>query len=151
MKNNFFVYFPGRYVLHPDYITESVRLGYFIDEAMYEWGNPANDYKSDDNIYKTPFLWRNKVTSDPKFKNGAFTEYRAVLNIKEDRAVMISNLIKCGGGTIGKGLLITFSSNFVDNYVVLQLKLEYHTKQIFLKSGAQLIVSAIETCYLRRM
>ena len=74
-------------------------MGYFIDEHNFEWGNPANNYEYKDPINKAPYNWRIKIQNEPEFKNGAFTQFRVLIKLKDSKiSTAISNIIKSGGG-----------------------------------------------------
>lgn len=97
--------FVGRYSVHSDYIAESFKVGYFLNEEDYEWGNPVNDYKHSESIYKSSYIWRLKIKNEPEFKNGAFTQFKIILKLKESKAntaSAIMNIIKIGGGVACK-------------------------------------------------
>lgn len=97
----------GKWILSFKYISDSVEAGYFLNEELYEWGNPKNENgpEMDMNfgaIIRAAYRWRTKISQaielDCPPKAGAFDGFRVILHCsKPDR---FKALLEAGGGTV---------------------------------------------------
>ncbi|CRK87722.1 CLUMA_CG001512, isoform A [Clunio marinus] len=100
----------GKFVLHVDYIKESMKQGRFVDESKYEYGNerflktlmPKTSPGNDDKLYKAPFKWRNWITKEYeiRFCDGAFSGISFILVASRDKILQFTSVIKAGGGNV---------------------------------------------------
>lgn len=93
----------GKWILSLNYIADSIAVGYFKDEEMYEWGNPnAMDLshleEQEQLIAKAAYRWRNKIATQPEKKSGIFTGFRVILHVV--KVEQFQSLIKAGGGVV---------------------------------------------------
>lgn len=90
----------GKFILHPTYLTDSKAAGKFLDEELYQYGNPKFlskiqvQAKSNTNL-SALFKWKKKISEE---KHGAFYKMRIVLFSSNKLA--LTRLIEAGEGVI---------------------------------------------------
>lgn len=91
----------GKWVLNISYIEECHARGVFLDESLYEWGNPKalnlpTLAPEEQQIAAAAHRWRLELTPD----SGAFSDYRVILSLQERNLAAIKNVLRAGGATI---------------------------------------------------
>jgi len=97
----------GKWVLHPDWLTDSGQAGRFLHEPDYEWGNPEAlvpldrlvSKKDEMDIARAAHYWRKCSTSQGKAFKGPFSGIRAVLYLR-DKNDSFRRLLEAGGGEV---------------------------------------------------
>lgn len=94
----------GKWVLQPEWLSESEKENRFLDEQKFEWGNPANivvpsEPISDDeaNIAAAAYYWR--VNRSRGISDGPFHGIVAVLYLR-DKNASFQRLLEAGGGEV---------------------------------------------------
>ncbi|XP_030379204.1 DNA topoisomerase 2-binding protein 1 [Scaptodrosophila lebanonensis] len=92
----------GKWVLYTKYIEESELRGAFIDEELYEWGNPKAQNQptlapEEQVIATAVHRWRVELSLSG---GGAFSEHRVILSLQEKSKDAIKNVLRAGGGCI---------------------------------------------------
>ncbi|KAH8295543.1 hypothetical protein KR044_004903, partial [Drosophila immigrans] len=88
----------GKWILNIQYIEECHARGVFLDEALYEWGNPkALNLPAltpeEQPIAVAAHRWRLD-------SGGAFFDQRVILSLQERSLAAISNVLRAGGACI---------------------------------------------------
>lgn len=101
----------GKWVLHPDWLVDSGQAGRFLNEADYEWGNPAaildlkqlTDSEDEARIARAAHYWRTCRTRSSSQSLSAssrpFSGIKAVLNLR-DKNDSFRRLLEAGGGQV---------------------------------------------------
>lgn len=96
----------GKWVLHPQWLSDSEKENRFVDEIHYEWGNPASivvhppsDPVTEDeaSIASAAHYWR--LDRSRGQSDGPFTGIKAVLHLREKNA-SFQRLLEAGGGQV---------------------------------------------------
>lgn len=88
----------GNFIVHITYLTDSKEASKFLDEELYEFGNPKSKLKVEvkpGNNVESLYWWRNKVAEQQRF---AFSEMRVML-FSTNKAPL-TRLIEAGGGVV---------------------------------------------------
>lgn len=88
----------GKWVLNIQYIEDCHARGAFLDETLYEWGNPKALSlpvlaPEEQLIAVAAHRWRSEG-------GGAFSEQRVILSLQERSLAAIKNVLRAGGATI---------------------------------------------------
>ncbi|XP_044736060.1 DNA topoisomerase 2-binding protein 1 isoform X2 [Chrysoperla carnea] len=89
----------GKWVLHTSYLEDSAKAGHFLNEELYEYGNPLATSLTDipnPQIAAAVFRWRTKISET---KQRAYHGMRAIIFVKSRKDQLI-RLIEAGGGTV---------------------------------------------------
>eukprot|EP00092_Neocalanus_flemingeri_P010154 GFUD01010944.1.p1 GENE.GFUD01010944.1~~GFUD01010944.1.p1 ORF type:complete len:1552 (+),score=561.52 GFUD01010944.1:76-4731(+) len=92
----------GKWVLHPSYVTASMKAGMWLDEVKFEWGNVENGLLQGDKagmefkLASAARKWRNEAGG----AEGAFNGMRFILHMPENKKGPFSRLVKSGGGEV---------------------------------------------------
>lgn len=94
----------GAYLLHHKYLADCQASNGFLDEAKYEFGNPASNHtlmsqRIDGDLASAGFRWRNwiKITHRDRFPFGAFSNVVFVM-LGGEKMNQMANVITGGGG-----------------------------------------------------
>ena len=96
----------GIYILHLDFITDSLKEGKFLKPELYEYGNPKfkpniTEAKVNDEVINGPYICRQKILKDKeKYSEGLFTGMKFILKVNSDKREIFRNVIMCGGGFV---------------------------------------------------
>ncbi|XP_071442261.1 DNA topoisomerase 2-binding protein 1-A [Hetaerina americana] len=105
----------GIWVLHPKYLDASRMEGKFVEEELYEWGNPKGivpvpTVEIERILSAAIHRWRIKIqgkageesdgSSVASVCHGAFEGVCAIVHMVEERAAAFRRLVVAGGGTI---------------------------------------------------
>lgn len=91
----------GKWCLHPVYVVRSNEKDEFLDESLYEWGNPAAAphlptlNHSESLLAGAAYRWRLMARASPPYRS-----FRVTLHVQEARRVQLSRLVEAGGGTV---------------------------------------------------
>lgn len=105
----------GKWVLSLKYIDESFSSERFVDEELYEWGNPkalnlpplTGDEQT---IAQAAYHWRQKIAQNRDSCRGAFSGISAILHLGERNKEAFRNVLTAGDGTV-MDVTPPFSSN----------------------------------------
>lgn len=91
----------GKWVLNISYIEECHSRGVFLDESLYEWGNPKalnlpTLAPEEQQIAVAAHRWRLELTPDI----GAFSDHCVILSLQERNLAAIKNVLRAGGAKI---------------------------------------------------
>ncbi|XP_016993061.2 DNA topoisomerase 2-binding protein 1 [Drosophila takahashii] len=92
----------GKWILNMQYIEQCHSRGYFLDEALYEWGNPkALNLPAlapeEEPIAAAVHRWRTELSASG---GGAFSHHRVILSLHERSGAPIRNVLRAGGASI---------------------------------------------------
>ncbi|XP_016980398.2 DNA topoisomerase 2-binding protein 1-A [Drosophila rhopaloa] len=92
----------GKWILNLQYIEQCHARGHFLDEALYEWGNPKALNlpilaPEEEPIAAAVHRWRTELGARG---GGAFSEHRVILSLHERSGVPIRNVLRAGGACI---------------------------------------------------
>lgn len=96
----------GKWVLNPEWLSESEKENRFLEEYKFEWGNPAatimntgSETISDDeaNIAAAAHYWR--LNRSRGISDGPFHGITAILHLREKNA-SFQRLLEAGGGEV---------------------------------------------------
>jgi hypothetical protein len=96
----------GKWILHPEWLSESEKEKRFLEEAKFEWGNPEAtvDYPESEsitedeaNIAAAAHYWR--INRSQGVSGGPFHGITAVLYLREKNA-SFQRLLEAGGGKV---------------------------------------------------
>ncbi len=99
----------GKWVLHPTFMSTSMRSGKLAEFARFEWGNPDNgflDAKMSDlekSLAAASYRTRRKREEGGERgsrETGAFAGFRAIMHTSESRVDAFKRLIELGGGKV---------------------------------------------------
>ncbi|XP_055635302.1 DNA topoisomerase 2-binding protein 1-A [Toxorhynchites rutilus septentrionalis] len=93
----------GKWLLCTKYIDDSCKAGFFLNEELYEWGNPkASDLPaleaSEKQVSNAAYSWRNKIAREAGKHDGVFTGFRVLLLAPKKEQFI--RLLKSGGGFV---------------------------------------------------
>lgn len=95
----------GKFVLHPDYVKDSMLAKKFLIPDMYEYGNPlfkcnVSDNKVAVDIIKGPYKCRMTMEANyERFHNGLFTGMKFLV-VSSDKRDVFCQVIESGGGIV---------------------------------------------------
>ncbi|KAH8368089.1 hypothetical protein KR084_006866, partial [Drosophila pseudotakahashii] len=92
----------GKWILNMQYVEQCHSRGHFLDEALYEWGNPkALNLPAlapeEEPIAAAVHRWRTEVGASG---GGAFSHHRVILSLHERSGAPIRNVLRAGGASI---------------------------------------------------
>lgn len=95
----------GKWVLGLAYIEESFAQNCFVNEELFEWGNPKafnlpELSKEEQVIANAAHRWRKELSESDEPNAGAFSGFNAILRISERHKESLKNVIKAGHGKI---------------------------------------------------
>lgn len=97
----------GLFVLHPDFVTESAKVGKFLNMESYEFGNPKFSCEIlahtsvPVEVINGPYLCRQMVLNNPeKFENGLFTGMKFIVIAAKEKRHIFCTVIEFGGGIV---------------------------------------------------
>lgn len=96
----------GNYILHPDFIKDSMSTGKFLDPEDYEYGNPklkcnTSDLKVVKEVFRGPYICRQAVQMNPeRYRNGLFAGMKFLIVASQDKRDIFSYVIATGGGVV---------------------------------------------------
>ncbi|EDW65947.1 DNA topoisomerase 2-binding protein 1 [Drosophila virilis] len=91
----------GKWVLNINYIEDCHARGAFLDECLYEWGNPKalnlpTLAPEEQQIAVAAHRWRTELIPG----TGAFSDHCVILSLQERNLAAIKNVLRAGGATI---------------------------------------------------
>lgn len=91
----------GKWVLNIQYIEQCHARGTFLDEVLYEWGNPKALSlpalsPEEQPIAVAAHRWRTELSDG----GGAFQGHRVILSLQERSLAAIKNVLRAGGASI---------------------------------------------------
>ena len=89
----------GKWILHPDYILQSLRVGFFLDEESFEWGNASRPAQLD--IY--PSLWSGSMRRSRTQSLLPFQSLRVLVckeGIDTKLYDLLAHLVQAGDGAL---------------------------------------------------
>jgi hypothetical protein len=90
----------GKWIVHPGWIAKSEQTYHFVDERIFEWGNPtSNDSisKEEARISAAAYYWR--TIRNRGLSTGPFQGIKAVLYLRKKNDAF-QQLIEAGGGEV---------------------------------------------------
>ncbi|KAL7745556.1 hypothetical protein ACLKA6_009782 [Drosophila palustris] len=95
----------GKWILNINYIEQSHARGAFLDESLYEWGNPKALSlpalsPEEQPIAVAAHRWRSELSSADGDDGGAFKGHRVILSLHERSLDAIKNVLRAGGACI---------------------------------------------------
>ncbi|XP_037725778.1 DNA topoisomerase 2-binding protein 1 [Drosophila subpulchrella] len=92
----------GKWIVNMQYIEQCHTRGYFLDETLYEWGNPKainmpTLAPEEEPIAAAVHRWRTELAASG---GGAFSDHRVILSMHERSGAPIRNVLRAGGATI---------------------------------------------------
>lgn len=131
----------GKWILHVSYIEKSVEAGQFLDEEIFEFGNPkSRSHIPYEENYKNVHLWRKEIG-----RRGyrAFNDMRAIVIAEKKEPIV--NVIEAGGGVI-----VNVSPPFDDSIHATHCLLEIKMVKDFSKYEvlAQQGIKCVNTIYI---
>ncbi|XP_017063794.1 DNA topoisomerase 2-binding protein 1-A [Drosophila eugracilis] len=92
----------GKWILNLQYIEQCHARGQFLDEALYEWGNPKainlpTLAPEEEPIAAAVHRWRLELSARG---GGAFSDHRVILSMSERSGAPIKNVLRAGGACI---------------------------------------------------
>nr|AAG27544.1 BRCT-domain protein MUS101 [Drosophila melanogaster] len=92
----------GKWILNIQYIEQSHARGDFLDETLYEWGNPKainlpTLAPEEEPIAAAVHRWRTELSA---CGGGAFSDHRVILSMNERSGAPIRNVLRAGGACI---------------------------------------------------
>ncbi|KAI8033568.1 DNA topoisomerase 2-binding protein 1-A [Drosophila gunungcola] len=94
----------GKWILNLQYIEQCHARGHFLDESLYEWGNPKalnlpTLAPEEEPIAAAVHRWRTDLEARGLVE-GAFSDHRVILSLHERSGVPIRNVLRAGGACI---------------------------------------------------
>ncbi|XP_017055686.1 DNA topoisomerase 2-binding protein 1 [Drosophila ficusphila] len=94
----------GKWILNLQYIEQCHARGSFLDESLYEWGNPRalnlpTLAPEEEPIAAAVHRWRTELSASGG-GGGAFSDHRVILSLHERSGAPIKNVLRAGGATI---------------------------------------------------
>lgn len=94
----------GKWILSLNYIMDSYKQGYFLDEELYEWGNPKAKnlpelQETEQAIANAYYCWHQKISSHPDIR-GAFTGQKIILHVTNKALPSLTTVIIAGDGIV---------------------------------------------------
>ncbi|KAH8273307.1 hypothetical protein KR018_010550, partial [Drosophila ironensis] len=99
----------GKWILNIQYISQCHVHGHFLDEALFEWGNPKAFNlpalaPEEQPIAAAGHRWRTELnalrSANDGAVSGAFSSHRVILSIAERSGTAIKNVLRAGGALI---------------------------------------------------
>ena len=97
----------GKFILHPDFIEDSVKQKAFVGTSKYEYGNPNFDCPlvqrpGLEELINGPYACRQAIKHCPqKYRDGLFTDMKFIIVCsQQDKRKIFSEVIVCGGGKV---------------------------------------------------
>ncbi|XP_042237542.1 DNA topoisomerase 2-binding protein 1-like isoform X2 [Homarus americanus] len=97
----------GKWLLHQSFLEDSLKMGYFVEEEPYEWGNPTRLAETTPESLESILAaaarrWRMKIHDEANEETvkGAFQGMRALIHSSKDRIASFTRLIEAGGGKV---------------------------------------------------
>ncbi|XP_055843920.1 DNA topoisomerase 2-binding protein 1 [Episyrphus balteatus] len=95
----------GKWVLGLAYIEECFAQNCFVNEELFEWGNPKafnlpELTKEEQVIANAAHRWRKQLADSDEPNAGAFSGFHAILRISDRHKESLKNVIKAGHGKI---------------------------------------------------
>ncbi|XP_055911709.1 DNA topoisomerase 2-binding protein 1-A [Eupeodes corollae] len=95
----------GKWVLGLAYIEECFAQNCFVNEELFEWGNPKafnlpELSKEEQVIANAAHRWRKQLSEGSQSNAGAFSGFCAILRISERHKESLKNVVKAGHGKI---------------------------------------------------
>ena len=94
----------GKWVLHPEWLSESAKQNRFVEEYKFEWGNPVATFigletisQDEANIAAAAHYWR--LNRSRGLSEGPFHGITAILHLREKNA-SFQRLLEAGGGEV---------------------------------------------------
>ncbi|EFX85333.1 hypothetical protein DAPPUDRAFT_300415 [Daphnia pulex] len=90
----------GKWIVHPGWIAKSEQTYHFVDERIFEWGNPASNdsiSKEEARIAAAAYYWR--TIRNRGLSTGPFQGIKATLYLRKKNDVF-QQLIEAGGGEV---------------------------------------------------
>jgi len=97
----------GRWILHPSYVSDSLKAGLWLQEDKYEWGNPEVrfiDLASGEVDAKISIAGRRRRLARERGENSIFSGMYAHLAMPDKRVGPFKRLILAGGGKVAEKL-----------------------------------------------
>lgn len=97
----------GKFIIHPDFVMDSVKQKAFLETSKYEYGNPIFDCKlvlrpGLEELIKGPYACRQAIKHCPqKYRDGLFTDMNFIIlcSVPAKRDIFIE-VITSGGGKV---------------------------------------------------
>jgi hypothetical protein len=96
----------GNFILHPDFIKDSMSAKKFLNPENYEYGNPklksnVSALEVAAEVLRGPFICRQAVQINPKrYSNGLFTGMKFLIVASQTKREIFSFVITTGGGVV---------------------------------------------------
>lgn len=90
----------GKWIVHPGWIAKSEQTYHFVDERIFEWGNPASNdsiSKEEARIAAAAYYWR--IIRNRGLSTGPFQGIKAALYLRKKNDAF-QQLIEAGGGEV---------------------------------------------------
>ncbi|KAH8336169.1 hypothetical protein KR074_007636, partial [Drosophila pseudoananassae] len=146
----------GKWILSIQYVEQSHARGHFLDEALFEWGNPKALNlpvlpPEEQPIAAAVHRWRSELSTRG---GGAFTGHRAILSMQRSGAA-IRNVLVAGGAVIlepkspfaSDPIAVTATHCFVD---VKKAPLSPQDLAYLLKKGVRVLSQIAINSYLMK-
>ncbi|KAK4018542.1 hypothetical protein OUZ56_000592 [Daphnia magna] len=142
----------GKWILHPEWLSESEKEHRFLEEQKYEWGNPeasavhpqVESISEDEaKIAAAAYYWR--INRTRGHSDGPFHGITAVLHLREKNA-SFQRLLEAGGGEVVDP--ISALENSRTNLCILDTR---EVKKIQLATYASKGIYCVPLIYLRNL